>query len=166
MVETCERIGDDLERLGTLTHTDNLAGLHTERSDIDNFTIYYDMLVADQLTGSSTSRSYAKAIYHIVETALERLKQQLTGNAAGCSRLLEQIAELLLQYTVCIFCLLLFSQHDTVLGGFAATGVAVLSGRIIALGKNFIRSKDSFSELTCNARLGSCISSHIFFLLK
>ena len=108
------------------------------------------MLVAYQLTRSCTGGSYAKAEDNIVKTALEALQKNLTGNTVSLSCTLEQITELTLKYTVCVFSLLLLCQHDTVLRHLSATIVAMLSRREVSPRQNFVRTKYGFTKTTCD----------------
>ncbi len=96
VVKTSQRVGNNLQRFGTLANAYNLTGLNGVRGDINHLTVHSDVLVAYQLTCSSTSGSNTQAEYYVVQTTLEQLKEYLTGNTLSGSCLLEQVAELLL----------------------------------------------------------------------
>jgi hypothetical protein len=96
VVETCQSIGDNLERLRLLTNAYNLTRLNGVRRNVYNSTVYTDVLVSYQLTSSCTSRSNTETIYNVVEASLQILQQDLTGNTGCTSCLLEHSAKLLL----------------------------------------------------------------------
>ena len=73
------------------------------------------MLVKHDLTSCGTCGRKTQTINHIVETALEKLEENLTGNTLRTGCLLEKITELTLQNTVCVFCFLLLAQLQTIL---------------------------------------------------
>jgi hypothetical protein len=150
VVETCQSILDNLEALAALANTYNLTGLNAIRRDTYNLAIDYDVLMVNKLTGSTTSGSYAQTINDVVQTALQVLEENLTGNTTGAGCLLEHVAELVLQHTVCVLCLLLLSKHDTILGGLATTVVTVLAGREVTLSLYFGVTQDSLAEATVN----------------
>ena len=133
VVETGECICYHFERLGLLAYTDNLTGLHAVRGNVDNLAVYNDVLVVNELTGSSTGGSNAETVNDVVETAFKALEKDFTGNATGSGSLVEENAELLLKYTIGILGLLLLSEHDTILRGLAAAIVTVLAGREVTL---------------------------------
>ena len=151
VVETSQRIRNYLQRLGTLTHTHNLPRLNRVRGDIDNLAIYRDVLVAHQLTGSSTCRSNTQTVNDVIQTALQQLKQHFTGNTLSGSSLFKQVTELFLQNAIRIFGFLLFAQLHSVFRSLSLSGIAMLSRRIVLLRKNFIRSKNTFTEFTGNS---------------
>ena len=132
VVETCQRIADNLEVLGTLANAHDLTGLYCIAGYAYHLTVNGNVLVVDQLAGSTTGASDTQTEHYVVQTALEVLQENLTGNAAGTCSLLEHVAELLLQNAVGVLGLLLLSQHHAVLGGLAATVVAVLAGREVS----------------------------------
>ena len=157
VVETCESISDDLKRLALLTNCHNLTGLHAVGSDVHHLAVNSDVLVVDELTSSSTGGGDTEAVNDVVETALEALKKNLTGNAAGSSSLVEEIAELLLEYTIGLFSLLLLGEHDTVFGRLATTtitGVAAIHTLVRV-------AEDVLTKLAAELHLGTCISCHI-----
>ena len=108
------------------------------------------MLVVNQLAGSGTSGSNTQTKNHIVKSALKVLQQNLTSNATGTRSLLEHVAELLLQNTIGVLCLLLLSQHDTILRCLAATVVTMLPRRELSIRKNLVSTENSFAETAGN----------------
>jgi len=133
VVEASESCGDHLKILCLLANTDDLTGLNAEGGDVDNLTVDNDVTVADELASSGAAGSDTKTEHYVVETTLEVLEEDLTGNAVCAGCLLEHIAELFLEYAIGVLCLLLLSKHDTVLGGLATTVVAVLPRGEVAL---------------------------------
>jgi len=150
VVEACQSILNNLKALAALANTYYLTGLNAIRRDTYYLTVNYNMLVVNELTSSTTGRSNAQTVNDVVETALEVLKENLTGDATGASCLLEHVAELLLQNTIGVLSLLLLSEHDAILGSFATTIVAVLARREVTLSLYFGISQDSLAEATVN----------------
>ena len=148
VVEASQRIGNNFQRLGTLTYANNLSGLQRVGRNVDNRTVHRDVLVAHQLTGSSTRRSNTHTEYNVIKTALQQLEQDFTCNTLDCRSLLEQITELFLKYTISVFSFLLLTKLHTVFRSLSLSRVTVLSGRIILLRQNFICSEDTFTEFT------------------
>ena len=118
------------------------------------------MAVANELTRSSTSRSHTETINDIVEAALEKLDQDLTGNTFGTSSFREEKTELTLEYTVGVFSFLLLSELSTILRVFLTTVNAVLSGCVRTFCKHLILAEDSLAETACDARFWANISCH------
>ena len=162
VVEACQRVCNYFETLRLLTYSDDLTRFYTVRSNVHYLTINSDVLVVYKLTSCCTSRSDTQAIYNIVKTAFEILKENFTGNAAGCCCLIKHVTELTFKNTICVFSLLLLSKHDTVLRALTTATIAVLAGREITLCENFISTEDSLAETTCDARLRTCIFCHFF----
>ena len=157
-VETGQAVSDDFQGLRFLTHTDNIAGHHLIRGDIDNLSVDDDMLVKDKLTGSGTARSETETIDDIVQTALQQLEKNFTGDTLRTGSTVEEVAELTLQNAVGVFSFLLLLELNAILRNFAATVVAMLARRIILLGKNFIFAEDGFPELAGDFCFGACVS--------
>src|SRR3712207_8099979 len=102
------------------------------------------MLMTYHLTSSSTCGSNTQTEYYVIETALQVLKQYLTGNTLSLCSFLKHITELPLTHTIGELSFLLLCQHDTVLRHLSATIVAMLSRREVSLGQ---RSEEHTSEL-------------------
>ena len=124
------------------------------------------MTVKDELTGSSACGSYAETEYHVVETALQELEENLTGNTLFVACLFKEVMELLLKHSVGIFGFLLLTQLCAILGSLAALVGTVLARREIFLGENFIFAKNGFTEFAGDFGLGTGISSHFVFVYK
>ena len=75
----------------------------------------------------------ALEVMDIKKNLFKELEENLTCYTILGSSFFEQIAELALKNSVSIFCLLLLSEHKTILRLLAATVVSVLSCWIIAL---------------------------------
>ena len=108
------------------------------------------MLVTHELTGSGASRSNTKAEHHVVESALQQLKEHLTGDTVSLSSLLKQVTELTLKYAIGVLGLLLLCQHDCILRHLATTVIAMLSRGEVPAGQNFVRSENGFSKSAGN----------------
>ena len=128
VVESGEGVGDNFERLGLLTDTDNVAGLNLVGGDIDYLTVDSNVTVEDDLTGSSTCGSDAEAVNDVVEARLKELKEDHTGDTLEARSLGEEVAELALEDTVSVLGLLLFAELYAVFRGFAALVLTVLAG--------------------------------------
>ena len=150
MVEACQSILDYLEALAALANTNDLSGLDAIRRDTYHLTVDYDVLVVDKLTGSTAGGSDAQTVNDVVETALQVLEENLTGDTTGAGCLLEHIAELLLQHTIGVLSLLLLCKHDAILGSLAATVVAMLARREVTLSLYFGITQDSLAEAAVN----------------
>jgi len=150
VVEACQGSCNHLKGLGLLAHTHDLAGLDAVGGDIHHLAIDDDVAVADELTGSSTGGSNAETEDDIVQAALQILEQDFTGNTIGAGCLLKHVAELLLEYAIGVFGLLLLSKHDAVLGGLATTVVAMLPGREVTLGQNLVGTENGLAETAGN----------------
>jgi hypothetical protein len=150
VVETCQSILYNLKALAAFANTYHLAGLNAIRRDTYHLAIHNDVLVVNKLTGSTAGGSDTQTVNEVVKTALEVLKENLTGDAAGTGSLLEHVAELLLQHAIGVLCLLLLSKHDAILGGLATTVVSMLAGREVTLSLNFGITQDGFAETAVN----------------
>ena len=160
VVETCQCILDNLKRLGLLANANYHSRLNRERRNVNYLAINNDVLVAYQLACSCTSGGDTQAEYDVVKTALQILKENLTGNAFSLCRLLKHITELTLKNTIGVLSFLLLCQHDTVLRHLSATAVAMLSRREVSSGQNFVCAEDGLTKSTCNFRFRTYISSH------
>ena len=98
VVESCQGIGNDLERLRLLANADDHTGLDSKRRNVDHLAIDDDMTMADELTGSCAGGSEAQTEHHVVESALKVLQQHLTGDAFGLGSLFEEDAEVYLAF--------------------------------------------------------------------
>ena len=150
MIKTSQSISYHFQRLRLLTNANDLTRFYRIRRNIHHATVYNNMLMTHQLTGSRTGRSNAQTINDIIQTTFQILQKDLTGNTTGPSSFLEHVTELLFQNSVGIFSFLLFCQHDTILGSFSSSVVSMLSGRIILLRQNLVRSENSVTETTSN----------------
>ena len=160
VVEACEAVGDNFERFAAFANTYDIAGVYFERGYVDYFAIDGDMLVEHDLTGGRTGGSYAQTVNHVVETRLEKLEQNLTGDTFETRSLLEEVAELTFEQTVGIFGLLLFAELNTVLRCFTALVLAVLARGEVATGENLVFAEDGFAEFAGYLGLGTCVSCH------
>src|SRR5690348_9087328 len=100
------------------------------------------MTMRNKLTGGSTRRCEAHAVNEVVETTLDELQKVFTGHTLLTRSLIEDLRKLTLQNSINIFCLLLFRKLCRIFALLRATLCgAMLSGRIVFLFENFIRSE-------------------------
>src|SRR5215471_7158439 len=125
----------------------DISRFQLERRNIHYFTIYQDMLVAHQLTGSRTRRCNTQTIYSVVKTSFQKLDQVFTSNTLTTGSFFEGLAELLFQYTISVFCFLLFTELESVLTqALTLAGSTMLTGRIAVLVQPFSISQDGLTE--------------------
>ncbi len=151
VIETCKGVIYHFKGLGFLTNSNNLTRLYLERCNAYYIAINGDVLVTYKLTSCTTCGSDSETEHHIVETAFEELKKNLTCYAVSLSGLFEHITELTLKYAVCVLGFLLLRQHDTILRGLATTVVAMLSRSEVSLGQNFFFTEDGFTKTTVDS---------------
>src|SRR3712207_5611052 len=96
--------------------TNNLAGLHCIRRNVNNFTVNNNMLMTYHLTSCCTCGSDTQTENNVIKTALQVLKQYLTGNTLSLCSFLKHITELTLKHTIGELSFLLLCQHDTEIG--------------------------------------------------
>src|SRR5271166_2012586 len=116
-----------------LTHRNLVPNIHLERRDVDLPAVHRYVTMADELAGLTARHREPEAVHHVVETALQLLKQHLAGNALGTGGTLEVVAELAFLGEVDALCLLLLTQLQAVAYDFRLAVLAVLAGREIAL---------------------------------
>ena len=80
VVETGEVVGYHFQRFGFLAYTHNVTGLNLVGGDVDDGTVDHDVTVEHYLTCSCTSAGDTQTVYNVVQTGLEKLKQDFTGN--------------------------------------------------------------------------------------
>ncbi len=148
MIESGQGVVYHFQGFGFLAYADNFTGNDRIGRDIHNLTVYDDMPVAYQLTGCSTRGGDSQTIHYIVQTALQELQQEFTGIAFYGSGTLKKIAELLLQHSVCVFCFLLLTKLNSILGDFSSPGIAMLTGSIVFLREHLVGTEDCFTEFT------------------
>src|ERR1700722_11913271 len=110
---------------------DHVAGLHDVRRDVDDPAVDAEVTVRDELPGLFAAHRQVEAIHDVVETALERLQEDLTGLPRHALRIAEVALELRLEHAVVAPHLLLLAQLTAVLGDLLASlGVLrLLTGR-------------------------------------
>jgi hypothetical protein len=119
-----------------------------------------------QLARCAAGRGYAQAEYGIIEAGFEVLQEVFACDALFACGLFKCFVELALQYTIGIFCLLLFVQLHGIFGQLCSFArLAMLSGRKISLLVRFIRSEDRLSEAPCNFGFWSYVSCHCMVLV-
>ena len=132
VVEALEGSSDNLKRFCFLANSNDLTGFDLEGRDVDHLTIDGDMTVGNELARSSACRSNTEAVHDVIQTALEELDEDLTGDTFGTGSFREEEAELTLENTVGVFSFLLLSELCTILRVFLTTVDAVLSGCVLS----------------------------------
>lgn len=156
-------VGHNLEGLALFADTYDLTGLNTERRDVDDASVDDDMLVADELTSSCASGSYAEAVDDIVEAGLEDGEENLTGDAFGALSVGVSDTELTLEDAVGVLSFLLLFELLTVLGELAAAVLTVLSRRIITMLEILVWTEDGLAELAGDLGSWACVPCHLLF---
>ena len=138
MVEACESVSDNLERLAALANAYYSAGLYRERRYVHNLAVHSYVLVENDLAGSSTCGSNTQTVYHVVQTRFQKLEQDFTGDTFEARCFLEEVAELAFEQTVGIFGFLLFAKLYAVFRCFATLVLSVLARGEVATGENLV----------------------------
>ena len=147
---------------GLGTDLDHVAGLHLEAGDVNGAAIHEDVAVVDGLTGGLAAVAEASAVNHVVETALEELEKDHTGDATAAGSFFVVTAELLFEHTVLETKLLLFAEGDGVFTLLFTTGTdAVLAGWEVAAFKCLGRAKEGDTEAAADLCAWTCITCHI-----
>ena len=100
---------------------DDLVDANFIRRNVDLLAVDEDVAVIHQLACSPNGAGEAEAVNHVVQTALQQLKQYVTGNALAVEGAFDVAAHLFLENVVAEAKLLLLFQTLTKLGLFAAT---------------------------------------------
>ena len=104
-------------------------------------------MVAAYRAGGSTGGGEAETVYDTVETALENLQHDFTGNTTLGGGTGIDGAELLLHQTVEETDLLLFGQGESIVSGLAAPTLGtMLTGAVRAALQVFIGTKERRAE--------------------
>src|SRR5690606_36374719 len=125
--------GGDLERhrgLALRLDLDRLARLHAERRAVHDLAVHQDVTVGHVLAGLQDGAAETGAQHERVETRLQVLDHDLTGQARLLASVLVHLEELLLAEHVLRAQTLLLAQTHRVVRLGAATGAAVLTGRV------------------------------------
>src|SRR4051794_25030164 len=122
--------GDDERRelQRALAHLDDVVVAHPERRDVDLLAVDGDVAVAHQLAGHVAGLREARAVDHVVETALEDAQEVLAGLALAAVGLVVVAPELLLQDAVDAGALLLLAHLQQVLAVLGATATVLARG--------------------------------------
>lgn len=160
VVESGQSVGNHFQRLGFFTNANNIAGLNSIRSDVDYLTVYSDVTVKNELTGSCACGSDAKTVNYVVETTFKELKEYFTGDTFGAGSFVKEVVELLFKYTVGIFGFLFFAKLSAILRGFAMLVGTVLAWREVFLSQYLVFAKYWFAEFASDFRFGTCVSCH------
>ena len=118
------------------------------------------MAVQNQLTGGCTGGCDAQTVNNVVQTAFQKLKEDLTGDTLEARCFLEEVAELTFEYTVGVFGFLLLAELNTVFRCFATLVGAMLARGEVASCEYFVFAEDRFAEFTGYFGLGTCVSCH------
>ena len=69
-----ERVADHLERLRFLAYANDLTRFYAVGGDVDHLTVYDNVAMQHQLTGSGTRLGQSEAEHDVVQTALQQLQ--------------------------------------------------------------------------------------------
>ena len=119
---------EDLGRAAALRDLDHIAGLDEVGRNVDLLAVDGEVRMADELTGLTAGHRKAHAVNNVIQTALDRDEQVVTGLAGGGSGGLIVTAELLFEDTIDELDLLLFSKLKAVFAlllSHLAAGVAI-----------------------------------------
>ena len=163
MVEACESVGDNFKRFAAFTHADNVACLDGVGGDVYHLAVDNDVTVKNELAGGCTCGSDAKTVYHVVQTAFEKLEEELTGDTLEARSFLEEVAELTFEYTIGVFGFLLFAELYAVFRSFAALVGTVLARWEIATGEDLVFAENRFAEFAGYFGLGTCVSCQCYY---
>ena len=129
-----------LEGVHVAAHREVLAGPALERDpvplahpvarDVDALAVDEHVPVADELAGLAAAGAPSSPEDDVVEAQFEVAQEVLAGDAGLATRLLVEIAELLLQKAVDPACLLLFAELGQVLRPLPHAVTPVLAGRV------------------------------------
>ena len=151
--------------LALLTHSDHITGTQAVGRDVHHVAVHHDVTVRDELARTATRVRDAQAEHHVVQSAFAELEQNLTGDAGTGIGLLKHVGELLLQDSVGVLRLLLFSElHRVFRFLLSAAGVAVLAGAIRAALERFVWAEDRLLKTAADFRFGSAVTCHIGLL--
>jgi len=118
--------------------------------------------VAHELAGTTTSAAETEAVTNVIQTGLEKLHKDVTGNTAAALGLSEVTAELLLHDTILEAKFLLFAESNRIVALFASrTACPVLSRRIRAALERLGGTEKRHTEAAANSICRTCVSSHV-----
>jgi len=161
------RLLQNRHRLRLLTQRDLIANLALEGWDVHLAAVDGYVSVAHDLACLATRHGEAHAVNNVVETGLELLQQQLTGNAGLARSGLVVCAELGLEREVDALGLLLLAElqavaYDLGLAGLAVLAwgeVALLNGALVGEALRALEEK-LYAVAAAKAADGSCITCH------
>ena len=95
---------------GLIPNINDVVLGHPAGRNVHLLTVDQEVAVGNQLTGLTASASQTCAVHNIVQAGFQQDHQVFTGLAGHAVRLGIITAELLLQHTIGVLCLLLFLQ--------------------------------------------------------
>ena len=154
-------IGNNFQRLGTLTDGDNITHPKFVRRDVDNIAIDSNVAMGDKLTCLGTAASDTKTVDDIVKTSLNEFHEFLTSDTTATGGFSIEFTELALKDAVSIFCFLLLLKLNAIFGHFAtATVLTVHTRGIRFLFIVLVGTINGLVELSCYFGFRTCISCH------
>ena len=155
-----EAVGQSLgASLGS--HADDVAGLAGVGSNVHLLAIHGHVAVGHHLTGSGAGGGKVEAVDDVVEAGLQQLQEDIAGHAATAGGFLIVLAELTFEHAVHEAELLLFSEHDTVVGLLLAAGAhTVLTRREGTASKSLAGAEEFNTETTADLGGRTCVTSH------
>ena len=112
-------------RTGLLANVDDVVLGNAERRHVGLLTVHGEVAVGNQLTSLATGACQTCAVNHVVQAGFQQDHQVVTGLTRTAVSLRVVTAELALQYTVGVLCLLLFLQLQEVLGLLDASAASL-----------------------------------------
>src|SRR5579872_48551 len=150
-----------------------VTGIHRKRRDIDLFPVHMNMAVTHQLPRLATGNSEAHTEDDVVETALELLQKDFTGNALRRRGLFEIVAKLAFLREIHALGLLLFAQLQAVADDLRLAVFTVLTGGKVTLldGALVAETASAFEEqlhafATAKATDRISVSGHLLSLIR
>src|SRR5256714_13060246 len=110
-------------------HLEHIARLDLVRRDVHRLAVDLEVPVRDELASLLARRAQAEPVDDVVHAQLEVAQQVQAGDARLARRLVEIVAELLLEQPVDAPRLLLGAQLQAVIGCLALAGLAMHAGR-------------------------------------
>ena len=136
--------------------------LHVEGGDVDLAAIDLHVAVGNHLAGGAAGVGEAEAVDDVVEAGLEKLEEDLAGDAAAGGGDGEVAAELAFEDAVLIAQLLLLGEGDGVIGLLAAGAFrAVHAGAVVLAFERLRGAEEGDSEAAADSCFGASVTCHI-----
>jgi hypothetical protein len=128
--DSIQGIDDGLDFFAFLRHLDRVPNLYQKGWDIDTVSVDQKMVVPDKMSPLCSGVCKAETINHIIKPTFEKHQQIGSGNALFTVRFFKKQTKLLFRKTVGVLNFLLFAELDTIVRGFSAPTLPMLTGSI------------------------------------